>query len=190
MKDVSHQVLQDLITYIYNGQVNIEQDNLDEFLKTAKALKIKGLDDDADSQQPTGRQPAHSSFHQSDYTAHEQSLTNGRKRVNTAPAQSYPNQYQQSANEYQYQNQDDYKDENGNEMDGYGEWEAQLEYDHDNNYGENSGDNYDYDTGNEDYSMNESTGENNGMNYDNDNGSQAGSITGAIKKKSQRKNGE
>lgn len=46
MKDVSSRNLQDLITFIYCGKVNINADDLNEFLKTAKALKIKGLDDD------------------------------------------------------------------------------------------------------------------------------------------------
>lgn len=43
MKDVSKQTLEDLITFIYYGEVNVEHGNLDEFQKTAAALKIKGL---------------------------------------------------------------------------------------------------------------------------------------------------
>lgn len=44
MKDVSKQTLEDLITFIYFGEVNVEQRNLDEFKKIVAALKIKGLD--------------------------------------------------------------------------------------------------------------------------------------------------
>lgn len=43
MKDVSKQTLEDLITFIYYGEVNVEHGNFDEFQKTAAALKIKGL---------------------------------------------------------------------------------------------------------------------------------------------------
>lgn len=46
MKDVSKQTLEHLITFIYRGEVNVNQENLDEFFTTAKALEIKGLADE------------------------------------------------------------------------------------------------------------------------------------------------
>lgn len=47
LKDVSKQTLEDLITFIYSGEVDVKQENLAELLKTAKALEIKGLVDDS-----------------------------------------------------------------------------------------------------------------------------------------------
>lgn len=36
-------MMQDLITFMYTGQVSVKQEQLDDFLQTADALKIKGL---------------------------------------------------------------------------------------------------------------------------------------------------
>lgn len=54
MKDTPKQILNDLITFIYCGQVKIKQENLDDFLIIAKQLKIKGLTDDNFSLQSFG----------------------------------------------------------------------------------------------------------------------------------------
>lgn len=43
MKDVSKQTLENLITFMYSGEVNVKQDELEEFLGSANALEIKGL---------------------------------------------------------------------------------------------------------------------------------------------------
>lgn len=43
MKDVSKQTLHDLMTYIYRGEIDVTQANLEDFFITAKALEIKGL---------------------------------------------------------------------------------------------------------------------------------------------------
>lgn len=45
MKDVSKQTLEDLTTFIYHGEVNLNQDDLEVFFNTANALEIKGLID-------------------------------------------------------------------------------------------------------------------------------------------------
>lgn len=45
MKNVSKKTLDNLIKFIYTGQVNVAQHNLEEFFNTAKALEIKGLVD-------------------------------------------------------------------------------------------------------------------------------------------------
>lgn len=45
MKDVSKQTLEQLITFIYCGEVNVGKENVTEFLRTAKELKIKGFSD-------------------------------------------------------------------------------------------------------------------------------------------------
>lgn len=43
--DIPKQVMDDLITFIYRGEVCVNQNNLDIFLKTAKSLQIKVLAD-------------------------------------------------------------------------------------------------------------------------------------------------
>lgn len=58
LKNVSKETLEDLITFIYSGQVDVKHENLEEVLNTAKALNIKGLSDQsyapfADSQPST-----------------------------------------------------------------------------------------------------------------------------------------
>ena len=44
LKDIKYEALQKLLIFMYVGQCEIEQSELDMFLSTAKSLKIKGLD--------------------------------------------------------------------------------------------------------------------------------------------------
>lgn len=46
MKDVSYVALSDLLTFMYQGEVQVNQENLATFIKTAEALQIKGLTGD------------------------------------------------------------------------------------------------------------------------------------------------
>ncbi|KAB0799210.1 hypothetical protein PPYR_07090 [Photinus pyralis] len=46
MKDVSYVVLMDLLQFMYQGEVQVAQENLSLFIKTAEALQIKGLTGD------------------------------------------------------------------------------------------------------------------------------------------------
>lgn len=46
MNDIPKQTVEDLITYMYNGQVEIPQESLADFLKKAKSLEIEGITDD------------------------------------------------------------------------------------------------------------------------------------------------
>lgn len=48
LNDISKQTLDDLITFMYSGEVSVNQKNVDAFLDIAKAFKIKGLFDDSD----------------------------------------------------------------------------------------------------------------------------------------------
>ncbi|KAG8236869.1 hypothetical protein J437_LFUL017073 [Ladona fulva] len=53
LKDVGHKELQAILQFMYRGEVNVRQDDLTGFLKTAEMLKIKGLtgeNNDKDSQ--------------------------------------------------------------------------------------------------------------------------------------------
>ncbi|XP_045468595.1 modifier of mdg4-like isoform X25 [Harmonia axyridis] len=46
MKDVSYVALSDLLQFMYQGEVQVSQENLSTFIKTAEALQIKGLTGD------------------------------------------------------------------------------------------------------------------------------------------------
>ncbi|CAG9764340.1 unnamed protein product [Ceutorhynchus assimilis] len=61
LKDVSYVAISDLLQFMYQGEVQVSQDNLTTFIKTAEALQIKGLTGDgngtdADSE-PTQEKP-------------------------------------------------------------------------------------------------------------------------------------
>lgn len=45
LKDVKYEELKAMLDYMYRGEVNISQEQLSAFLKTAESLKIKGLTD-------------------------------------------------------------------------------------------------------------------------------------------------
>jgi len=54
LKDISFNDLQSILEFIYLGEVNLEQDRLESFLKTAEVLSIKGLTDGIKSMNDTG----------------------------------------------------------------------------------------------------------------------------------------
>ena len=45
LKDVKFYEMKAMLDYMYRGEVNISQDQLDAFIKTAESLQIKGLTD-------------------------------------------------------------------------------------------------------------------------------------------------
>ena len=53
LRDASFVDVEGLVRYIYRGEVDVGQDRLQSFLKTAETLKIKGLAD----QQPHQQKP-------------------------------------------------------------------------------------------------------------------------------------
>ncbi|XP_053667387.1 uncharacterized protein LOC128717110 [Anopheles marshallii] len=57
LKDVTHAALQDLIQFMYCGEVNVKQDALPAFISTAESLQIKGLTETGDSA-PSQQSPA------------------------------------------------------------------------------------------------------------------------------------
>lgn len=90
LKDISHETLADLIAYIYRGEVNIKRENLEEFLKTAKSLKIKGLDEDVNlTTMNFGRNFSSNAQHCQTKRKIEQSKSSiPSKRMNTTPSSS------------------------------------------------------------------------------------------------------
>jgi len=49
MKDIKSTEMKALLSFMYKGEVNVSQSTLSEFLKTAEALKIRGLTEGCDS---------------------------------------------------------------------------------------------------------------------------------------------
>ena len=55
LKGVSFADLQAVVTFMYNGQVNVSQERLNSFLQTAELLQIKGLTDMNDQEENTAK---------------------------------------------------------------------------------------------------------------------------------------
>ena len=45
LRDIKYDDLFSLLQFMYNGEVNVAQDQLNSFLKSAESLKIRGLTD-------------------------------------------------------------------------------------------------------------------------------------------------
>lgn len=48
LRDIKYDDLHSLLQFMYNGEVNVAQDQLNSFLKSAESLKIRGLTDNAE----------------------------------------------------------------------------------------------------------------------------------------------
>lgn len=57
MKDVSYVAISDLLQFMYQGEVQVSQDNLTTFIKTAEALQIKGLTGDGNGSADADSEP-------------------------------------------------------------------------------------------------------------------------------------
>ena len=49
MKDIKSEDMRKLLEFMYRGEVNVSQSSLSDFLKTAEALKIRGLTEGCDN---------------------------------------------------------------------------------------------------------------------------------------------
>lgn len=126
MKDISKQTLQDLIKFIYSGEVYLNQSGLEEFINTAKALEIKGLTDemssfDVQTSESKWSMPACSGFqYQSSRTVQVLNPVNSNFGL-------LDSCYNQPSKEDQKQDEFDIRDAEGI---------AESKYDMDNNYGD------------------------------------------------------
>ncbi|XP_053605120.1 protein tramtrack, beta isoform isoform X17 [Plodia interpunctella] len=59
LKDVSHSALRDLLQFMYQGEVNVKQEELASFISTAEQLQVKGLtgNQNEDSSTPSKPKP-------------------------------------------------------------------------------------------------------------------------------------
>ncbi|XP_008198840.1 protein tramtrack, beta isoform isoform X1 [Tribolium castaneum] len=57
MKDVSYVAMSDLLQFMYQGEVQVSQENLSTFIKTAEALQIKGLTGDGNGSAECDNEP-------------------------------------------------------------------------------------------------------------------------------------
>lgn len=101
MTDVSRQTLQNLIEFIYTGEVNVNQHEFERFMSTAKALEIKGLADYKHPQlfeKPASAPTTSGTQFQSSHTLRTQWLADEVKYSN-----SISSSFQYPANDFQPQ---------------------------------------------------------------------------------------
>lgn len=127
-----------MVTFIYCGEVNVKQECLEEFMATAKTLKIKGLADDNYYSQPFDSGP-------SDLTPAEHLFGTTEAQYQSIQCSIQSNFNQQSLNEYQKnggsgndsiyeQNYDDYNNMNNfpiNDYDNtstFGQWNTESQF--------------------------------------------------------------
>lgn len=61
LRDVSYLDMNAILKFIYNGEVKVDQDQLNSFLKTADSLKIRGLTDESSDETSNGSNEGHDS---------------------------------------------------------------------------------------------------------------------------------
>ncbi|XP_039750444.1 protein tramtrack, beta isoform isoform X41 [Pararge aegeria] len=57
LKDVSHSALRDLLQFMYQGEVNVKQEELASFISTAEQLQVKGLTGNQNEESSTPSKP-------------------------------------------------------------------------------------------------------------------------------------
>ncbi|XP_045515787.1 protein tramtrack, beta isoform-like isoform X11 [Pieris brassicae] len=57
LKDVSHSALRDLLQFMYQGEVNVKQEELATFISTAEQLQVKGLTGNQNEESSTPSKP-------------------------------------------------------------------------------------------------------------------------------------
>lgn len=106
LKDVSKQTLESLITFIYRGEVSVEQGHWNEFHNIAKALKIKGLADDTRAKSLYFPAPKTTWSPPSQYQS--------TRTVQIGNIATPSNYYHQSSNGYQQEDDINYGDNDDN----------------------------------------------------------------------------
>merc|ERR1711923_487480 len=78
LRDVQFLELKSILEFVYLGEVNVEQDRLEDFLKTAELLRIKGLTDGLqDNGAKTGKSNKQSPVENKEKTAGSANLAGG-----------------------------------------------------------------------------------------------------------------
>lgn len=133
MNDVPKETVEDLITYMYNGQVEIQQELLADFLKNAKSLEIEGISENSYQQTIGQDQPVSSNWNNHSNHGRMQYQTTQINRVETSKMVHNENStiiasgsaYQTNTNKsnhrpYQYSNGSNFSDDlNGSTYDAY-----------------------------------------------------------------------
>lgn len=122
LKDVSKRTAEDLITFIYNGEVKIESKCLNNFLSVARTLDIKGLTDINHSQQSESfdanqsrpNSPLNGIQYQSTHSNHHLIYTTFLNEKNPVPNCSIEsNDFQLLMDEFESDDWIDYENMNG-----------------------------------------------------------------------------
>lgn len=131
MNGVSKQTMEHLVQFMYNGEVELRQESLADFLEKAKSLEIDGISEDvywqaSDQQQPndSARNVAWPSKAGIQYQAsHVNRFQNSSgARNETLPASTFGSSQLPHSNQFAFEDGSDYDDSNTGtykEMDGY-----------------------------------------------------------------------
>lgn len=106
LKDIAKETVEELITFIYSGKVDVKHENLEDFLNVARALDIKGLTHEGCAQ-TSNVQPSISNCHTPAYNAEQYQSTHTIR----VPSPTKINQDQQPTNAFHQQKSDsDFED--------------------------------------------------------------------------------
>ncbi|XP_063244655.1 protein tramtrack, beta isoform-like isoform X7 [Bacillus rossius redtenbacheri] len=92
LKDVGHKELVHILEFMYRGEVNVRQDDLTDFLKTAEMLQVKGLaGDDTPANSCATQEPGKQSHSSPEAVKTEEAPARPAKRARTSnPLPSQP----------------------------------------------------------------------------------------------------
>ena len=126
LRGIKYTDLQSLITFMYHGEVNIAQEELDSFLSVAEELKIKGLTQSCSSTQPES-QTKKPRISQNSSNIRQNTVAKSRPReeqqdiveveeipaIKTEPSGGSLSQYEEpeEVGEYEYQEQEEHYEE-------------------------------------------------------------------------------
>lgn len=126
---MSKRTLEDLITFIYSGKVDVKHENLEEILQTAKALNINGLCDQSYAHSFDAQPLTFDSSTPTCEGVQYQSTRTIHVPVSAKPDQDQSDYYQQPTNAFdQCLSNDENEDTNGHD-DNYNSIRYDYDYD-------------------------------------------------------------